>query len=587
MTVVGQRSFTDLGTPLAEVPFCVLDLETTGVGPDLSEITEIGAVRYEGGVETGRFQTLVNPDAPIPPQITVITGITQAMVIDAPRIGEALPSFLEFLGDAVIVGHNVSFDISFLNAASIRLGYGRLPHSSADTLRLARRLVHKEVRNLRLSSLAAHFRSPTTPNHRALDDAIATAHVFWCLLERAGSIGVTHLDDLLSLPSIKGSRAIGKLALTEHLPRRPGVYQFVNSSGKVIYVGKATNLRSRVRSYFAGDSRRKVDDMLRELATIEHQTTTSEFEASIVEIRQINEHRPLYNKRSKPPKSLHWVRLSDEKYPRIQLVRNPGTGRCVLGPFRSRRAAEQVMWALWDGSRIRRCGSPCKGERYEELGMTMCPCDGSSDEIYRDVVESVEQAMTGDPATVFAGLERKMRVFATNHRFEDAAAIRDRWLALEKVLSERRAWIALQDAGVIRAHDNRGTAVVINRGVLEMCATSETQDPLPQVPRVREDRPTSMAQLDEAMLIWKFLSSGTAILRHVSGILALPASRMPDIHGAYATDDPGSTVESGRSRTTPSWVTTPRTRTSDRNPPTRIGSKPFTTMTWVPTSASG
>ena len=89
MTVVGQRSFTDLGTPLAEVPFCVLDLETTGVGPDLSEITEIGAVRYEGGVETGRFQTLVNPDAPIPPQITVITGITQAMVIDAPRIGEA------------------------------------------------------------------------------------------------------------------------------------------------------------------------------------------------------------------------------------------------------------------------------------------------------------------------------------------------------------------------------------------------------------------------------------------------------------------------------------------------------------------
>ncbi len=204
MTLLGQRSFNDLGTPLSEVPFCVLDLETTGVGPDICEITEIGAIRFEGGIETGRFQTLVNPQTGIPPQVTVITGITQAMVIDAPTIGEALPSFLEFLGDAVIVGHNVSFDISFLNAAAIRLGYGRLPNRSSDTLGLARRLVRQEVRNLRLSSLAAHFRSPTTPNHRALDDTIATAHVFWCLLERAGAIGVTHLDDLLKPPDDQG-----------------------------------------------------------------------------------------------------------------------------------------------------------------------------------------------------------------------------------------------------------------------------------------------------------------------------------------------------------------------------------------------
>ncbi len=166
-----QRSFDDLGAPLYDVPYCVLDLETTGATAADCEITEVGAVRYEGGELTGTFQTLVNPGVEIPPTITVLTGITQIMVIDAPRIEEVLPSLLEFIGGAVIVGHNVRFDLSFLNAAAVRLGYGKLTNRSADTVALARRLVRQETRNLRLGTLAAHFRSPVKPTHRALDDA--------------------------------------------------------------------------------------------------------------------------------------------------------------------------------------------------------------------------------------------------------------------------------------------------------------------------------------------------------------------------------------------------------------------------------
>ena len=131
MTLTGQRTFDELGAHLMDVPFCVLDLETTGLSPDGDAITEIGTVRTALGLETGRFQSLINPDAQIPPRITVVTGITQAMVIDAPKIGEALPSLLEFIGDAVIVGHNVRFDMSFLNAASIRL-VGRLGFASSE-----------------------------------------------------------------------------------------------------------------------------------------------------------------------------------------------------------------------------------------------------------------------------------------------------------------------------------------------------------------------------------------------------------------------------------------------------------------------
>lgn len=528
MTLLGQRSFNDLGTPLSEVPFCVLDLETTGVGPDICEITEIGAIRFEGGLETGRFQTLVNPQTGIPPQVTVMTGITQAMVIDAPTIGEVLPSFLEFLGDAVIVGHNVSFDISFLNAAALRLGYGRLANRSTDTLGLARRLVRQEVRNLKLSSLAAHFRSPTTPNHRALDDTIATAHVFWCLLERAGAIGVTHLDDLLSLPTIKGSRAIGKLTLTEHLPRKPGVYRFLDAGGHALYIGKATNLRSRVRSYFSGDTRRRVDDILRDTVSIEHQVTSSELEASIVELREIHERRPIHNRRSKPPRSLHWVRLTEERHPRFQLARTPGNGRLDIGPFRSRRAAEQVLFALWDGSRIRRCTSGGRGCGFADLGVAVCPCTGGvSDHEYAAIVNQLVARIERDPLPIFASIEERMTAFARHQRFEDAASIRDRWTSLSRALEQRRLWQCLQDAGRFVAVDAAGLHVAVNRGRLESCWRNRSTAPLPAADRGAADRPETMAALDEAMLLWRWLNRNGVELVEISGTLAVPANPIP------------------------------------------------------------
>ena len=211
-----------MGASLHTVPFCVLDLETTGATAADCEITEIGAVRYVGGDLDGTFQTLVDPGVEIPPFITVLTGITEAMVLKAPSIEQALPAFLEFIGEAVIVGHNIRFDMSFLDAAAKRLGYGRLPNRTVDTIGLARRLVRAEVRNLKLSSLAMHFRSPTRPTHRALDDARATAHVFFSLLERAGTLGVTHLDELLTLPTARGAAHYDKIELTKDLPRRPG-----------------------------------------------------------------------------------------------------------------------------------------------------------------------------------------------------------------------------------------------------------------------------------------------------------------------------------------------------------------------------
>src|SRR5256714_13325490 len=121
-----QRSFDDMGTPLCDVTFVVLDLETTGGSPLNCAITEVGAIKLRGGECLGTFQTLVNPGVAIPPEITYLTGITEAMVLPAPPIEEVLPSLLEFVGDGVIVGHNVRYDLGFLNAALARAGRARL-----------------------------------------------------------------------------------------------------------------------------------------------------------------------------------------------------------------------------------------------------------------------------------------------------------------------------------------------------------------------------------------------------------------------------------------------------------------------------
>src|SRR5215204_293911 len=231
-----QVTLEELGTPLADVTFVVVDLETTGGSPKDSAITEIGAVKVRGGVILGEFQTLVDPGCEIPPYISVLTGITSTMVAAAPRIGAVLPGFLEFARGAVLVAHNAPFDIGFLKAACADNGIGWPPVASVDTAVLARRLLTRdEVPNCKLATLAPYFSAATQPCHRALDDARATVDVLHGLVERLGPLGVSSLEELTGL-----TRQVEPL-----------------------YVGTSNDLRTRVRSYFsAGEQRSRMTEMI-------------------------------------------------------------------------------------------------------------------------------------------------------------------------------------------------------------------------------------------------------------------------------------------------------------------------------------
>jgi DNA polymerase-3 subunit epsilon len=192
-----QPSLEDLSTPLSAVRFCVVDLETTGTNNSCG-ITEIGAVLVCGGEVVGEFNTLINPAEHIPAMISVLTGITDSMVADAPPLATAFPSFLQFAHDAVLVAHNARFDVGFLKTAAATLNYPWPKFQVVDTLTLARRtLLRDEVPNCKLATLAAHFRTSSQPDHRALSDARATVDVLHGLLERLGNLDVTTLESLL------------------------------------------------------------------------------------------------------------------------------------------------------------------------------------------------------------------------------------------------------------------------------------------------------------------------------------------------------------------------------------------------------
>jgi DNA polymerase III epsilon subunit family exonuclease len=188
---------------LSQTIFVVLDLETSGASPKSgSAITEIGAVKVCGGQILGTFKTFVNPETPLPPFITELTGITDEMLTDAPKIESVLPLLFEFLGSdksTVFVAHNAPFDLSFLKASAALHGYMWPNFRVIDTVKAARFVLTKDdVANYQLGTLAVYFRTEIAPNHRALDDALATVDVLHGIIERMGTFGITTINQMIN-----------------------------------------------------------------------------------------------------------------------------------------------------------------------------------------------------------------------------------------------------------------------------------------------------------------------------------------------------------------------------------------------------
>lgn len=536
-----QLSFGDLDAPgfaaaepsLREVTFVVVDLETTGsrakAGPDghRDAITEIGAVKVRGGEVIGEFATLVDPGRDIPPQIVELTGITTAMVRNAPTIATVLPMFLEFAHGAVLVAHNAGFDIGFLRAAARQCGIawpGQTP--VLCTVRLARRVLSREeAPSVRLSALARLVGAATEPTHRALDDARATVDVLHALIERVGNQGITTLAELRGyLPTVTNAQR-AKRALARDLPHRPGVYLFRGPGDEVLYIGTASNLRRRVNQYFTGaDPRGRMKEMVALAERVEHVECAHALEAGVRELRLLVAHAPPYNRRSRFPQRWWWVVLTDEAFPRMSVVREPRTGQAV-GPFRNRADAVDTATLIARFTGVRTCTNRIgrngqHGPACPEREVAPCPApSGISATDYAEAPRRAAALITGTDSEALAAAVDRVTDLAIHRRYESAARLRDVTAATVEVLVRGQRLRTLAEVAELVAAEPDGAGgwllAVIRHG--QLAAAGRARRGVPPMPVVEALRsgaqvvlpkpgPLGGALVEETALITRWLS---------------------------------------------------------------------------------
>jgi DNA polymerase III subunit epsilon len=386
---------------LDEAAFVVFDLETTGLSAQRDRICEIGAVRVQGLELVESFQSLVDPGVALPGPVERLTGLRTAELRRAPPARNVLPRFLAFAGDDLLVAHNAGFDQRFLERElQVREGR-RLSQPPLCTAALARRLLEGRLRKVGLASLAHFFGVGTTPCHRALPDAEATAEVLLCLIGLAQELGARRLSELRSLAAPRRRRVYGKRALARRAPARPGVYLFRDKHDQVLYVGRARDLRARLRSYFRSERQRpSVEAALLALERIEWRVLGSELEAALEELRLIRELGPPANSRSRRKEHGVYLRPRGDEL----VVTNQPT---ELGPLTSRRQASLAARALAFST----------GEERERL-------------------------LEGAP---LQRLRERLAHLSESLRYEEAARLRDRLEALERVIDRLRRLAELRE----------------------------------------------------------------------------------------------------------------------------------------------
>ena len=379
---------------LEDAEFVVFDLETTGLSSARDRICELGAARVRGLELVDSFESLVNPGLRLPQQIARLTGLREEELRRAPPAARVVKRFIAFAGDAPLAAHNARFDQRFLERQLQWLHGRRLAEPPLCTAALARRLLEGRLRRVGLASLAEFFGVPTRPCHRALPDAESTAQVLVCLIGLAQEIGARRVSELRALAAPRKRRVYGKRPLLRGAPTRPGVYLFRDRHDQVLYVGRARDLRTRLRSYFRSERQRpSVEAALLALERIEWRVLGSELEAALEELRLIRELQPPANSRSRRREhGVYLARRGDDF-----VVTKKET---ELGPIPSRRRAAMAVRALAAATQ-----------------------------------EEREQLLEGGP---LPRLRLRLAQLAEDFRYEEAARLRDRIDALEHVVERLR-----------------------------------------------------------------------------------------------------------------------------------------------------
>jgi DNA polymerase-3 subunit epsilon len=467
-----------LRAPIATAEFLAIDTETNGLAGDRCELTEVGVVLVGGGELHDRWSSLCRTSAPLRRGIQRLTGITQAMVAQAPSLEEVLPALCERLQGRVMVAHNAPFDRRVLRQAFGRIGLGWPDPPIICTAALARTLLPLQRRR-GLTVLADALGIEVEVAHRALADAETCGRVLCALFPRlcahAGTVG----EALAMLAPRRrarrpgraptglelGSRPAGGAASADEpdfarLPQEPGVYLFRDQSGRVLYVGKSVSIRSRARAHFAPSSPPAA--WTAHATVVDYRATGSELGALVLENRLIKELRPAGNQRlTRRDDRLVYIRCRlDIPYPILEVSSDPAAGHAVtVGPVHGRRLAMELVEQLDSLFGLRHCGRRLvrrdHPSAYGQMGRCLSPCLGDLDpNLYRRRLDEVLRLFVNGSGEqkLLEHVHRQMRVAAGQQRFERAEALRRR--------ARRLATILGQLGGVLEATHARPRLIV-------------------------------------------------------------------------------------------------------------------------------
>ncbi len=455
---------------LAELPFVVVDLETTGGSALFDRVLEVAAIRVRNGAIEDRLECLVQPGMPIPPIVTRITGINASLVRDQPSFESVLPRLRRLMDGAVLVAHNVSFDGNFLSNAFAR---ANMPWDGERlcTLRLARRLI-PGLPSYRLDSLCAFLGFTFVQRHRAGPDAEATLDVLRHLLETALSRGVTTLSALLKLQQqpVSKKRHKGRVdeAQVASLPTTPGVYLLKDRHGQVVYVGKSVNVRQRVRTHLrpSGTARGPAQPRLRRrlphIADVEAIETKSELEALLLESKLVKRYLPEANSLLRDYHDYPFIKVDlADPFPRLEATRErPGDGATYFGPFRRASVVSSAVVFLNEQLGLRQCTGRLKPGQAAcallEMNKCLGPCVGAAPPAeYAQAVDSALGLLRGDSTAILERAAEKRDRLGDQLRFEEAAELRDRIRAVEQIVGVQQRLSAFADRNLVLVTSDR------------------------------------------------------------------------------------------------------------------------------------
>jgi DNA polymerase-3 subunit epsilon len=423
--------------PIEKAEFCVIDFETTGTSAAKGKVIEIGMVKVKNLKITDLYQSFLNPLSHIPSFITRLTGITYSDVEDAPLFKDILEDVSYFLGDSILVAHNLPFDYSFLKKEMSEAGWKLFDNPTLCTLSLARKF-YPDLPSKSLGAMVKHFRVKHKNVHRALGDATVTAKILIKMIEYAREeYNIETASQLVGMQtglSSKSSFRIMKKKLADgfaELPELPGIYIFKNAKDKILYIGKAKSLKRRVRNYFSSNAERKTKKIIRAASKLEHIVTNSELTALLAEAALIKSENPKMNTMLKNYSQNYFLKIN-LLHPYSDVNVNQVfdfDGNDYFGPYNNRDTASALCDIVNLTFSLRECTDKdfAKSRKcyLHDIKRCFAPCIENLEKEYQLEMERVYNFLSGNNQEAVNRLLDKMKKLSAKQKYEEAAQIRD------------------------------------------------------------------------------------------------------------------------------------------------------------------